>query len=251
MTQRQGVLTMLIEYLAHDVATLFGENGHQRIMNECFKDHTIIKTSLVDEPFFVNQSVDFIYLGTMTEKHQQILLTQLRSYTKRLKELMDQGVFFLVCGNGLDLFGERIQYDDGLKVDGLQLFDFVTIQKYRPRLNCYVLGELDGLKLVGHKSQFTQSYYKEGFEQPTFFEVSSGFGMNIDSKKEGIHYKNFYGTNCIGPFLALNPLFLKSLLEQLPQPTSLPKGYDAMLKAYQQRVVEFESGKYKQIMEEI
>lgn len=244
-------MTVLIEILAYDVATLYGENGHQLMLKECFKDHTVMMTSLVSEPAFVKESVDFIYLGTMTEKYQQILLSQLRPYTQRLKEMLEEGVFFLVCGNGLDIFGEWIEYDDGLRVEGLHLFDFTTTQKYRPRLNCFILGEYQGLKLVGHKSQFTQSYYKEGAEQLSFFDVSNGFGLNVKTKKEGIHYKNFYGTNCIGPFLLLNPLFLKALLEQLPQPTSLAKGYDALLKAYNQRLIEFESGEFKQIMGEL
>lgn len=43
---------------------------------------------------FVKEPVDFIYLGTMTEKYQQILLSQLRPYTQRLKELLEEGVFF-------------------------------------------------------------------------------------------------------------------------------------------------------------
>lgn len=242
---------MLVEYLAYDVANLFGENGHQQLLNECFVDHTIFRTSLVQVPAFVNESIDFIYLGTMSEKHQQVLLTQLRPYRDRLRELIDKGAFFLVCGNGLDVFGESILYDDGLKVEGLNLFNFTTSQQYRSRWNCYVMGEYQGMKLVGHKSQFTQSYYKEGFESQSFFEVSSGFGMNTTTKHEGVHYNNFYGTNCIGPFLILNPLFLKYLLDQLPQPAALPRAFDSLLLAYQQRVVEFESGQYQQIMGEL
>ena len=47
------------------------------------------------------------------------------------------------------------------------------------------------------------------------FDVVKGIGSYIGSKKEGIHYKNFYGTYVIGPILVRNPELLKYLVKEI------------------------------------
>ena len=46
-------------------------------------------------------------------------------------------------------------------------------------------------------------------------DVIKGIGSYPKSKKEGILYKNFYGTYIIGPILARNPMFLEHFIKEL------------------------------------
>lgn len=80
----------------------------------------------------------------------------------------------------------------------------------KDRHNSQFIGNYKGLKLLGHRSQFSFAY---GNFENNFIEIEKGIGMNPDTKKEGIHVKNFYGTYSLGPFLILNPYFAKELLE--------------------------------------
>ena len=39
--------------------------------------------------------------------------------------------------------------------------------------------------------------------------------MNPDTKAEGIHVNNFFGTYSLGPYFIMNPLFAKYILRKL------------------------------------
>ena len=47
------------------------------------------------------------------------------------------------------------------------------------------------------------------------FKVISGTGSSINSKTEGIHYKNFYATYVFGPLLIRNPYFTNYILKNI------------------------------------
>ena len=49
----------------------------------------------------MTEQVDLIYLGAMTEKTQEKLITKLKDYKKRLKELIDNGTNFLFTGKSI------------------------------------------------------------------------------------------------------------------------------------------------------
>ena len=119
------------------------------------------------------------------------------------------------------------------------------------RRNCFFLGDFqtendEDIKIVGHKSQFSFSHGK-ATEKP-FIGVEGGFGINLDSKNEGIHYKNFFGTYILGPFIMLNPKFLKYLLRSMNLNDSLlyeeeiNNAYADRLKRLQREGTEFLMG---------
>lgn len=239
---------MIVEIIAHDVATLFGENGHQILIEQIFSKHTVIKSSLIQVPYFISHKVDVVYLGELSEKYQLRLIQTLSSHKQRIKQMIENGVYFLVFGNGLNIFGTEIDYEEFGKICGLSAFNFYTIQRQRPRINNYILGSIGNLMITAHKSQFSQSYPESDFND-FLFTVKDGFGMNRKIRGEGVQYKNFYGTNCLGPFLILNPLFLECILKKIDPSLPLPQGFRSMVEAYNLRVEEFKSGKYHQISE--
>ncbi len=239
---------MIVEILAYDAGTLFGEHGHQIILKQVFQNHQIQYTPLYEEPYFINHPVDLIYLGGMSEQHLIKLNQRLIKHRQRIIDLIESGVMFLVFGNALDIFGKSIDFEDFGLIETLDIFNFTTVQKYRPRINNYIYGTGDGFEFTAHKSQFSQLYPDSSF-QDFFFTVDKGFGMNRKSRHEGVHYKNFYGSSCVGPFLALNPKFMKHIFHQLDPSLSMPLGFETMEAAYQLRLEEFKSGRYSQISE--
>ena len=47
------------------------------------------------------------------------------------------------------------------------------------------------------------------------FEIIKGIGSYPNSKGEGLHYNNFYGTYIIGPILVRNPKLLKYFTKEI------------------------------------
>lgn len=96
------------------------------------------------------------------------------------------------------------------------------------------LGTFGGMKIVGTRSQFSFSY---GELPHPFLQVTGGIGMNPEAKTEGVHYRNFFATYLLGPFLVLNPLFTMYLLEKLGYTGPLAFQREAM-EAYTYRLRE-------------
>lgn len=162
-------------------------------------------------PVFARGDVDAVCLGSMTERNQLFAIKRLRPYRDRLRELIEGGTVFLAAGNSLELFGKEIRDGENV-IPCLGIFDYYAVRRMDDRRSCFFLGEYEGLEIVGNKGQFSFAY---GTEARPFIDVRGGFGSNLESKNEGFHYKNFYGTYLLGPFLLLNPLFTRRLMADL------------------------------------
>ena len=204
---------MKIEVLFPEICNLYGDLANIKYLKRASNKIEVINTHLNDEPYFVNNKPDLIYMGTMTENSQKIVIEKLEKYKDRIKELIDEGVHFLITGNALEIFGKSIIDEEGNETKCLNIYDTVAKQDMMNRFNSLYVGEFDDLKIVGYKSQFTQSY---GDNSNNFFmKTLRSVGINPDTDKEGIKINNFYATYVIGPILLLNPLFAKYLLDSI------------------------------------
>lgn len=238
---------MTIEYLFYDVGVLYGDQGHLPYFNRLFTGDEIIYTRVSETPHFAEHQVDLIYLGAMTETHQKVVLEKLRPIRDRLWSLIENGTFVLFTHNAMDLLGNSIR-DDAGEVAGLGLFDFsVTVQRW-PRINQFVLGDWDGLAITAHKTQFTKTTFGPGMDDKYWFRALKGMGANPHDPREGIHYKNVYCTQCMGPFFVINPLVMKKILHAMGRSADLPAEEVAMA-AYEARLAEFQHEKASQAME--
>ena len=105
------------------------------------------------------------------------------------------------------------------------------------RYNGKVLGELNEMKIVGFRSQFSMTY---GDNTGNYFvKCVRGDGINRQSKLEGYRINNLICTNIIGPILALNPLFCEYLIGLTGQ-NATAAYKEAATSAYNQRIKEFE-----------
>jgi CobQ-like glutamine amidotransferase family enzyme len=208
---------MIGEILFPEFSGIYGDCGNMMLLKQCCKDMTFKETSLMEEPLFVKEEVDFIYMGSMSEVKQELAVKKLIPYKDRLAELIDKGTVFLITGNALELFGQYI-LDNDHKIPMLGIFDFHSERDFDNRINYIVVAKYGDMDIIGVKSQFSQIY---GLDQDHFLTMVKGLGDNMKSKYEGVHRNNFYGTFSLGPFLVNNPDFTKHLLKLLGEKEEL------------------------------
>ena len=217
---------MKIEVLFPEICNLYGDLANIRYLKECLPDAEVINTSLQTRPRFLEEPVDLVYMGTTTENGQILALDQLRFYREQIMEQIDKGTNFLITGNAMELFGERIEEDGEEVCRGLGVFPGIARRSSVNRFNSLFLGTFepgpkagqDGteeegpITVVGFKSQFGHTFCEEGdtgLDHLALFTPERGPGMNRYAKGEGIRINNFFATYVIGPLLILNPPFTK------------------------------------------
>lgn len=234
---------MKIEVLFPEICNLYGELENVSYLEKSSKDVQIIRTSITDEPYFADNEPDLIYMGTMTENSQLMVIEKLGGYIDRIKELVDKGVHFLITGNALEVFGKYIEDADGTKTECLGMIDIMTKRNMSNRFNSLYLGKFEDMDIVGFKSQFTHSYWCDGEDPAGLFETKRGPGLNPDIKEEGIRINNFMATYIIGPLLVLNPPFTEHLLKSCGISGAVVAFKKEAMDAYETRVKEFSDPK--------
>lgn len=226
---------MKIEVLFPEICNLYGELSNIEYLKLCNPDFEVVETSLKDTPLFVEEKPAMIYLGSMSEKSQEIVLDKLSQYKDRIEQLVQDDVVFLVTGNALELFGDAIENEDGSKIQCLGMFNTVAKRKMFNRFNSLYLGSYQDLDVVGFKSQFAHSY---GEYEP-LFDTKRGPGLNPDVKGEGLRCHNFMATYVLGPLLILNPLFTLEVMKLMGIEEPHLAHEKAIMESYQVRLEEF------------
>ena len=202
-----------IEILFPEFCNLYGDSFNMKYLKMCLPDAEFVETELDQTPTFVNEDVNLIYLGPMTENTQEKVIARLLPYKNRIEELIEKNVVFLFTGNAVEVLGKYIENEDGSKIEGLGIFDVYSKRDMMHRHNSRLVGKFEDIEIVGFKSQFTMMY---GDNTNSYFvQVEKGIGINKDSKLEGIRKNNFIGTYIIGPILILNPLFTKKIIKMM------------------------------------
>lgn len=220
-----------IEILFPELCGIYGDKMNMKYLEKCSDKLKFIETSHLEEPYFIKHKVDMIYIGPMTEDKQEIFIKTIMPYKDKIKELIDNEVIFFVTGNALEMFGKYIM-DGSKKIKCLGIFDYYAKRDTSDVFNYQGIGKYLDNEVIIHKVQFSSCYGK--FKHP-FIIKDNGFGMNNEYTNEGIHYKNFYGTYSLGPFLITNPLFTQHLLDVLGIKEQIAYK-DDIIKAYQNRL---------------
>ncbi len=202
---------MKIEILFGEVCSLYGDHGNIMLLEKTFGKNNIHKTSILETPIFITEDIDLIYMGAMNEKTQIQVISKLLPFKNILMEKIDDGLKALFTGTAMDILARRIVEEDGTVVEGLDIFNFETRIKWRPRLNCAIYGHYKNIPIVGHKTQFTQAYGDNS--ENYFVQVEKGMGINKNTNLEGFVYKNLIATNMTGPLLVMNPEFSQRYLD--------------------------------------
>ena len=226
-----------IEILFPEFCNLYGDISNMKYLKKCLPQAKFIETAFDEEPIFVKEKVDFIYLGPMTEKMQEKVIKKLQLYKERILQLIEENVIFLVTGNAIEIFGKYIENEDKNKIEALNIFDIYAKRDMLHRHNSTFIGKWEDIEIVGFKSQFTFSYgnNKENY----FIEVEKGIGLNKEVNLEGIQKNNFIATYLIGPILILNPYFTKKLIQKMGIEEPKIAFEEDVIAAYEQRLEEF------------
>lgn len=181
-----------ILYLYPDLLNLYGDVGNITILKHYLKSNNIKfkidEVSIEDDVDF--KKYDLIYIGSGTKDNLNIAYNHIKKYKEDIRKSIDNNKFFLVTGNALDLFTKNY----------LDIFDLNIINKDTR----YV------------KELFFKSYYTKN----NVIGLINRDGLIINDKnplfgKDGIKYKNFYGTSLIGPVLIKNPEFFTYFIKEL------------------------------------
>ena len=81
----------VIEVLFPEFCNLFGDSSNVKYLKACLPGAEFKYTAFTEEPYFVNNKPDLIYLGAMTERKQEMVAGKLMRYKERLAELRDEG----------------------------------------------------------------------------------------------------------------------------------------------------------------
>lgn len=233
---------MKIEVLFPEFGNLFGDSSNISYLRKCLPDAEIIETSINSTPTFVEQDVNLIYMGPMSERAQEIVIKKLLPYKVRIEELIEKNVTFLFVSNSVEVLGKYIENEDGSKISGLGIFDIYAKRDMMNRKNSNVIGKFEDIEVVGFQSQFTDVYGEN--KENYFLELDAGIGIGENSKFEGIRRNNFIGTYVIGPILILNPLFTQKLLKMMGVEEPKLALEKEVMAAYEARLKEFK--KFKQ-----
>lgn len=228
---------MIVEILYQEVCGLYGDSQNPTYLQATLPEAQFVFTKLTDTPYFVENRPDMVYIGCMSESTQRRVIEKLMPFKARIAELIEDGMPFLATGNASEIFAKEINYvTEKITVNGLGFFDLTVKTDLFKRYNAMVLGELDDLKIVGFRSQFSFLYGNN--EDFYFIKCLRGSGINEQSKLEGMRYKNLICTQLIGPILPLNPLFCEYLVSLTG--TDAKAAYrEAAVDAYNQRLKEF------------
>ena len=95
---------MKIEVLFPEFCNLFGDLGNIKYLKQCLPEAEFIETKFDEEPRFVKEDVNLIYMGPTTEAMQEKVIKKLSPYKKRIEELIKKNVTFLMVGNAVEVF---------------------------------------------------------------------------------------------------------------------------------------------------
>ena len=233
---------MKIEILFPEFCNIYGDYGNVIYLKACLPDAEFIETSLNDEPKFITEDIDLVYMGSMTEKVQEKIIKKLMSYKEIIKQKIEDNKAFLLTGNSFEVFGNYIEEDNKNKIEGLGIIDIYSERRMFDRYNSIFVGDFEGIEIIGFRDQFALQY---GNNTDTYFaKAIRGDGLNKKSKLEGVKIKNFIGTSILGPILVLNPIFTKYYLQNILGIENAEIAYeqDAM-EAYEKRLSEFKDPK--------
>lgn len=193
-------MEITIGHLYYDLMNLYGEIGNIKVLTYHLKNQGIkvnIKNLSIDDDINFDE-LDLIYIGSGTNNNQLLVLNDILKYKEDIHKYYNNNKFFLITGNAIELFGEKIIDIDNNIHEGLKLFDYYTKENKKRIVNeVYIPSLFTKENILGFNNHFG-SIYKD----------------NIKLDNKFIFNNNFYGTYTLG-LLQRNPSFTKYFIKQL------------------------------------
>lgn len=228
---------MKIEILYPEIANLYGDLQNISYLASCDSSIEIVKTFLNEKPKFISEDIALVYMGTTTESGQVLIRDALKPYIDDLIKRIQDNKALLFTGNSIEILCDYIE-ENNKKIEMLGLYPFHSKRNMNKRYNSLWLGEYEGIKLVGFKSQFSHLYGDNSNNY--LFKTTRGDGINLQTKLEGFKDNNLYATYIIAPLLVCNPDFAKYMLKLIGIENPKLKCEEIAYESYNQRLHDFE-----------
>lgn len=214
--------TIKIAHLYYDLMNLYGEHGNVRALTHHLEEHKIrvIVHNLSVEDKINFDEYDLFYIGSGSKESFLIVLEDIIKHKAQIKKAFDDGKFFFVTGNALDLFGKSYTTSDDITVETLDLLSYEAIEtNFRivgeqvytyPKLKEEIIGFVNRDSLL------------KNVQEKKLFQVKEGTGYALNEQTEGIYKKNFYGTYLLGPIFIRNPYFTEKIMEKILKSKNIP-----------------------------
>lgn len=211
-----GEFKITIVHLFPDLLNLYGDKGNIEALRKRLVWRGIdaeVKECTCDNPYINFDETDIFFLGGGTDREEKIVLEKLLEHKKEFHSFAESGGTILAVCGGFELLGKELKYTDET-TEGLGILDIYTdLSNSKKRLIGDVIIECEGLseKVVGFENHGGRIDIKN---HTPLGHVLKGFGNNIESKFEGVVYKNVTATYLHGPLLPKNPELCDRILSQ-------------------------------------
>ena len=128
---------MKIEILYPEICTLYGDKGNTMYLQKCLPDAEFVTTGLNEKPLFLKENIDMVYMCSMSEKSQELVLDRLMQYKDEIAACMKDGkALFLLVGNSMELLGDYIKREDGTRVtaDNLKMSGKIPVETINDKI---------------------------------------------------------------------------------------------------------------------
>ena len=98
---------MKIEILFPEFCNLYGDLQNMTYLQKCLPEAQFINTDITEVPRFVNEQVNLVYMGPMTERMQEKVIQKLLPYKTRIIEMIENNVVFLFTGNAMEILHRK------------------------------------------------------------------------------------------------------------------------------------------------
>lgn len=202
MAKRQLVITQLYP----NQMNIYGDNGNAQIIRRraelCGYQTKMMAYNSYDDIDALTQA-DLILGGGGQDSGQRAILKDLQRIRPTLLSLAEGKVpMLMICGL-YQLFGYYFTTRDGDKLDGIGLFDMVTIGGNRRLIGNAVVDSEEFGKLIGYENH--SGITTLGDNQANLGQVIQGYGNDGNGVDEGAVRYAAVGTYLHGPVLSKNP----------------------------------------------
>ena len=200
-------------YLYYDIMNLYGENGNirmiERVLGSKGAKAEIDRKTITDKDIDFTH-YDFIYCGAGTERSRDACIKHLATVGDSLKKAYEENTVMLFTGNSYEMLGNSLHTAEGEDIKGIGLFNFTVEEQKKSRYSGDVTLKcgLFDTEFIGYINKCSKV---EGIDNP-LFEIISVVGTVKDTT-DGIHKKNFFGTQVTGPVMVKNPVFAEYIAE--------------------------------------
>lgn len=181
---------------------------------------------LVDEAKDIDfNKADFVLIGGGSDREQAIVAQLLLDIKDDFTKAIDDGLPCLAVCGGYQFLGNYYQDSDGNKMEGVAIFDMVTIGQKKERILGNIVVESPEFgKIVGFVNHSGETFHNYN----TLGDALNNYGNTLLTKQEGLRYKNVLATYMHGPLLPKNPEITLFFLKLFAQKNNLELDYSKL-----------------------